>query len=178
MRRTVGHDVRPAAGRAGPYPSAPTRLLLSVLLAALAACQPASSAEQPAAGTAAAVSGGATADTTGGAGGAGAADDTRTQVAFAYADRNADGTVSLEEFRNRMMRAFHHSDVDASGHLDTTEYHGLAGPQGERNPLDTTHVTPEAVNAELTALFERTDADRNGYLSLAEWRALPTRQRQ
>ena len=171
--RTAKQSAWHRSTHTGDHRRTSARLRLGVLLVALAACQRegspanASPGESAAAGTPAAAGVGTT-----------GSDDTKTQVAFAYADRNADGQVSHEEFRNRMMRAFHHADADVSGHLDTTEYHGLGGPHAQGKSLDTTHVTPEAVQAELTALFERTDADRTGFLSLAEWRALPSRQRQ
>lgn len=96
-----------------------------------------------------------------------AAGDTASQVAFAYADRNADLVVSWEEYRNRALRLFERIDSNGDGILQISELAALGGPTAPPAPFD---VTLPTYNAAARKTFDTADADKNGALSPAEWR--------
>lgn len=95
------------------------------------------------------------------------AGDTASQVAFAYADRNADLAVSWEEYRNRALRLFERIDTNGDGILQISELAALGGPEAPKAPFD---VTLPTYNAAARKTFDTADADRTEALSPAEWR--------
>lgn len=82
-------------------------------------------------------------------------------------DRNQDGKISLEEYRNAMIRRFGAQDRNDDGVLEGDEFppewlagadvHGAAGK-----------VSFEQFAGELPTVFERFDANRDGQLEAAE----------
>jgi hypothetical protein len=95
-----------------------------------------------------------------------AAGDTASQVAFAYADRNADLLVSWEEYRNRALRLFTHVDTNEDGVMQIAELAALAGPSAPAAPFD---VSAGTFNAAARKAFDDADKDNNGALTPAEW---------
>jgi len=94
------------------------------------------------------------------------AGDTASQVAFAYADRNEDASVSWEEYRNRAMRLFHNVDVNQDDVMQIGEIAALAGPQAPAAPFD---ISAPTFNAALRKTFDEGDKNRDGTLTPAEW---------
>ena len=82
-------------------------------------------------------------------------------------DRNLDGKISLEEYRNAMIRRFGARDLDDDGVLAGDEYpkEWLAGAalQGA-----TGKVSFEQFAAELPLVFDGFDADKDGQLNATE----------
>lgn len=95
------------------------------------------------------------------------AGDTVSQVAFAYADRDADVLVSWEEYRNRAMRLFGNVDTNGDGILQKAELQALAGPNA---PPETADIDLPTFNAALRKMFDAGDKDSNGALTPLEWR--------
>ena len=82
-------------------------------------------------------------------------------------DRNVDGKISLEEYRNAMVRRFGALDVNDDGALEGEEFpkEWLAGAPAEGA---TGQVTRVEFTAELQLVFDRFDADKDGQLDAAE----------
>ena len=82
-------------------------------------------------------------------------------------DRNLDGKISLEEYRNAMVRRFGARDVNDDGVLEGDEFpkEWLAGAAVEGA---TGKVSFEQFTAELPLVFDRFDADKDGQLNAAE----------
>jgi Ca2+-binding EF-hand superfamily protein len=82
-------------------------------------------------------------------------------------DRNVDGKISLEEYRNAMIRRFGARDVNDDGVLEGDEFpkEWLAGAAVEGA---TGKVSFEQFTAELPIVFDRFDADKDGQLNAAE----------
>jgi hypothetical protein len=82
-------------------------------------------------------------------------------------DRNVDGRISLEEYRNAMIRRFGARDVNDDGVLEGDEFpkEWLAGAAVEGA---TGKVSFEQFTAELPLVFDRFDADKDGQLNAAE----------
>jgi hypothetical protein len=82
-------------------------------------------------------------------------------------DRNLDGKISLEEYRNAMVRRFGARDVNDDGVLEGDEFpkEWLAGAAVEGA---TGKVSFEQFTAELPMVFDRFDADKDGQLNAAE----------
>ena len=82
-------------------------------------------------------------------------------------DRNVDGKISLEEYRNAMIRRFGARDVNDDGVLDGDEFpkEWLAGAtvQGA-----TGKVSFDQFTAELPLVFGSFDANKDGQLDSAE----------
>lgn len=95
------------------------------------------------------------------------AGDTASQVAFAYADRNADLLVSWEEYRNRAMRLFGNVDTNGDGILQKAELQVMAGATA---PPETADINLATFNAALRKMFDNGDKDANGALTPMEWR--------
>lgn len=95
------------------------------------------------------------------------AGDTASQVAFAYADRNADELVSWEEYRNRGILVFSRVDTNSDGMLQIAEIAAFAGTDAPPAPFDIGIAT---YNAALRKYFDLGDKDGNGALTPAEWR--------
>jgi Ca2+-binding EF-hand superfamily protein len=82
-------------------------------------------------------------------------------------DRNVDGKISLEEYRNAMVRRFGARDLNDDGVLEGDEFpkEWLAGAAVEGA---TGKVSFEQFTAELPLVFDRFDADKDGQLNAAE----------
>ena len=82
-------------------------------------------------------------------------------------DRNMDGKISLEEYRNAMVRRFGACDVNDDGVLEGNEFprEWLAGADVEEA---TGKVSFEQFTTELPLVFGRFDADKDGQLDSAE----------
>jgi len=82
-------------------------------------------------------------------------------------DRNLDGKISLEEYRNAMIRRFGARDVNDDGVLEGDEFpkEWLAGAAVEGA---TGKVSFEQFAAELPLVFDGFDADKDGQLDAAE----------
>jgi hypothetical protein len=82
-------------------------------------------------------------------------------------DRNVDGKISLEEYRNAMIRRFGARDLNDDGVLEGDEFpkEWLAGAdlQGA-----TGKVSFEQFSVELPLVFDGFDADKDGQLDAAE----------
>lgn len=94
------------------------------------------------------------------------AGDTASQVAFAYADRDEDLTISWEEYRNRAMRLFGHVDANNDSILQIAELQALAGPSA---PAPEHDITSGTFNAAMRKLFDSGDKNSDGALTPAEW---------
>jgi hypothetical protein len=82
------------------------------------------------------------------------AGDTASQIAFAYADRDEDLTISWEEYRNRSMRLFGHVDANNDSILQIAELQALAGPSAPRPEHD---IDSGTFNAAMRKLFDSGD---------------------
>jgi hypothetical protein len=82
-------------------------------------------------------------------------------------DRNMDGKISLEEYRNAMVRRFGARDVNDDGVLEGDEFpkEWLAGADVQEA---TGKVTFEQFAVELQLVFDHFDADKDGQLDAAE----------
>lgn len=82
-------------------------------------------------------------------------------------DRNTDGKISQEEYRNAMVRRFGARDVNDDGVLEGDEFpqEWLAGADVKRA---TGKVTWEQFTAELPLVFDSFDNDKDGQLDAAE----------
>jgi len=82
-------------------------------------------------------------------------------------DRNQDGKISFEEYRNAMVRRFGARDVNDDGVLEGDEFpkEWLAGAAVEGA---TGKVGFEQFTAELPLVFDGFDADKDGQLNAAE----------
>ena len=82
-------------------------------------------------------------------------------------DRNLDGKISFEEYRNAMVRRFGARDVNDDGVLEGDEFpkEWLAGAAVEGA---TGKVSFEQFTAELPLVFDGFDADKDGQLDAAE----------
>jgi hypothetical protein len=82
-------------------------------------------------------------------------------------DRNMDGKISFEEYRNAMVRRFGARDVNDDGVLEGDEFpkEWLAGADVQEA---TGKVTFEQFAVELQLVFDQFDADKDGQLDAAE----------
>ena len=82
-------------------------------------------------------------------------------------DRNMDGKISLEEYRNAMVRRFGARDVNDDGVLEGDEFpkEWLAGADVQEA---TGKVTFEQFAVELQLVFDQFDADKDGQLDATE----------
>lgn len=97
------------------------------------------------------------------------AGDTASQVAFAYADRDADALVTWEEYRNRGMRLFYHVDTNGDFVMQISELQALGGPDAPKAPYDVNIAT---FNAALRKQFDAGDTNGDGALTPLEWSAI------
>jgi Ca2+-binding EF-hand superfamily protein len=82
-------------------------------------------------------------------------------------DRNGDGKISFEEYRNAMLRRFDARDKNQDGVLDGEEFpkEWLAGAGIE----DAQHkISRDDFSDQLAPTFDRFDADKDGQLAGAE----------
>lgn len=82
-----------------------------------------------------------------------------------HLDRDGDGRVALDEYRDYLSRGFLQMDRDGDGRLDAAEL--PPGTQARRTPTLESHLRS------LSAVFDRQDADNNGYLDARELAAPP-----
>lgn len=82
-------------------------------------------------------------------------------------DRNVDGKISFEEYRNAMIRRFGARDRNDDGVLEGDEFpkEWLAGADVQGA---TGKVTWEQFSVELQSVFDRFDVDKDGQLDAAE----------
>jgi len=82
-------------------------------------------------------------------------------------DRNVDGKIDFEEYRNAMVRRFGARDVNDDGVLEGDEFpkEWLAGADVQGA---TGKVTFEQFTAELQIVFDRFDVDKDGQLDATE----------
>ena len=82
-------------------------------------------------------------------------------------DRNVDGKISLEEYRNAMVRRFGARDVNDDGVLEGDEFpkEWLAGADVQ---AATGRVTFEQFAVELQLVFDHFDVDKDGQLDATE----------
>ena len=82
-------------------------------------------------------------------------------------DRNLDGMISIEEYRNAMIRRFGARDLNDDGVLEGDEFpkEWLAGADVQEA---TGKVTWEQFAIQLVVVFDQFDRDRDGQLDAAE----------
>jgi hypothetical protein len=82
-------------------------------------------------------------------------------------DRDVDGKISLEEYRNAMVRRFGARDLNDDGVLQGDEYprEWLAGANVQQA---TGKVSWEEFEAQLPLVFDQFDANKDGLLDAAE----------
>jgi hypothetical protein len=82
-------------------------------------------------------------------------------------DRNVDGKISFEEYRNAMVRRFGARDVNDDGVLEGDEFpkEWLAGADVQEA---TGKVTWEQFAVELQLVFDHFDVDKDGQLDATE----------
>jgi hypothetical protein len=82
-------------------------------------------------------------------------------------DRDVDGKISLEEYRNAMVRRFGARDLNDDGVLQGDEYpkEWLAGANVQQA---TGKVSWEDFEAQLPVVFNQFDANKDGLLDAAE----------
>ena len=91
-------------------------------------------------------------------------------------DRDGDGKLSFEEYRNAMIRRFAHADRDRDGVLRGDEIPAHLVPTARsENPQQ--EVTMDAYADALRPVFDSFDTDRDGYLAGAEIEALAQARR-
>jgi Ca2+-binding EF-hand superfamily protein len=88
-------------------------------------------------------------------------------AAFQGADFDGNGTVSWEEFRNRLVGVFGHLDHNEDGRIAGDEHPAAVGRDGQ--PVQPGNVTAEAFAAAMGEAFKAADTDGDGELSAQEW---------
>lgn len=86
---------------------------------------------------------------------------------FDRMDRDGDGRLSPEEFRNAMLRVYTDLDRDGDGTLSSDEQPPLRDRDGkaiERAPIKIAELA-----AAIDLMFAQVDADGDGFLSRAEF---------
>jgi len=95
------------------------------------------------------------------------------QVAMRQADKDRNGTISPDEFREAMDKIFKEADVNRDGTLERNEINRANRalfPAG-----DTTGQRPEAAAANVRGRVPAQDKDGDGRISRSEWQGVPER---
>lgn len=100
-------------------------------------------------------------------GGVALADEPRD--VFDRIDRDGDGAISQEEFRNYMASTYGRKDVDGDRNLTWAELHG----DGRPRPSDWADFSLDAVMDAIPVAYAQRDKDADGKLSRAEMAAAP-----
>ncbi|HRD73883.1 MAG TPA: EF-hand domain-containing protein [Aquimonas sp.] len=88
-------------------------------------------------------------------------------AAFKAADFDANGKVSWEEFRNRVVNVFGHIDTNADGRIAGQEHPAAVDAKG--NTVQPGNVTVESFTSAVADAFKAADKDGDGELSAEEW---------
>ena len=88
-------------------------------------------------------------------------------AAFTAADFDANGKVSWEEFRNRVVAVFGHLDYNEDGRIAGEEHPPAVDKAGKA--VQPGNVTAESFTGSVAAAFKASDKDGDGELSLQEW---------
>lgn len=89
---------------------------------------------------------------------------------FESADRDADGKISMEEFRNRMTKVFFELDADGDGVLQESEFSQvLVAPHHELADSDSSNtVSHKEFMGHTILLFETVDTNGDGHFTKEE----------
>lgn len=89
---------------------------------------------------------------------------------FESTDRDADGKINMEEFRNRMTKVFLELDVDGDGVLEAEEFSQvLVAPHHELADSDGSKTLSQREFIDhTTLLFEAVDSDNDGHFTKQE----------
>lgn len=90
-----------------------------------------------------------------------------SDAAFTAADFDANGKVSWEEFRNRVVAVFGHLDYNEDGRIAGEEHPPAVDKAGKA--VQPGNVTAESFTGSVAAAFKASDKDGDGELSLQEW---------
>jgi len=92
------------------------------------------------------------------------------KAAFAQTDQNADGSVDLEEFHQRIVDVFYYADTDKDGFLSVTELQQLPAsePMNDADKNADGKVTLREFVRIRFLQFQSTDTDHDGELTLTE----------
>jgi Ca2+-binding EF-hand superfamily protein len=90
-----------------------------------------------------------------------------SDAAFTAADFDANGKVSWEEFRNRVVAVFGHLDGNEDGRVAGDEHPPAISKAGRT--VQPGNVTAESFTASVAAAFKASDKDGDGELSAQEW---------
>lgn len=88
---------------------------------------------------------------------------------FSRIDRDGDGTLSQEEFRNYMAATYGRKDVDGDRNLTWAELHA----DGRPRPADWVDFSLDAVMDAIPVAYAQRDKDADGKLSREEMAAAP-----
>lgn len=88
-------------------------------------------------------------------------------AAFKAADFDANGKVSWEEFRNRVVNVFGHMDANADGRIAGQEHPPAVDAQGKE--VQPGNVSAESFTSAVADAFKQADKDGDGELSAEEW---------
>jgi hypothetical protein len=91
---------------------------------------------------------------------------------FDNADQNADGKVSLEEYRNRAVVLFFDYDQNGDNTLTPDELPEYRNAEGKVVPPDA--LTLQEYTVAISHSFGLGDTDKDGYLSVTEWGVAPS----
>lgn len=100
-------------------------------------------------------------------GGAAMAGETRD--VFSRIDRDGDGAITQEEFRNYMAASYGRKDVDGDRTLTWSELHA----DGRPRPADWVDFSLDAVMDAIPVAYAQRDGDADGKLSREEMAAAP-----
>lgn len=92
-----------------------------------------------------------------------------TRDVFDRIDRNGDGVINEEEFRNYMAATYGRKDGDGNRILTWAELH----PEGTPQPADWVDFSLDDVMDAIPTAFAQRDRDGDGSLSRAEMAAAP-----